>query len=52
MVSNAVLSQADFVSLLFTTQKNGVKGESIVHGHTGHPQECPVVSMHLRVENL
>ena len=26
MASNSVLSQADFVSLLFTTQKNGVKG--------------------------
>ena len=25
-VSNAVLAQADFVSLLFTTQNNGIKG--------------------------
>ena len=25
-VSNAVLTQADFFSLLFTTQNNGVKG--------------------------
>ena len=31
-VSNNVLAQADFVSFLFTTQKNCVKGESIGHG--------------------
>ena len=30
--------QADFVSLLFTTQKNGVKRESIGHSRTGNPQ--------------
>ena len=50
--SNTVLSQADFVSLLFTTQKNGVKGESIGHGHTGHPQGFPVVVMRRQVAYL
>ena len=50
--SNAVLDQADFVSLLFTTQKNGVKGELIVHGRTGHPQGCPVAAMYRQVAYL
>ena len=47
--SNAVLAQADFVRILFTTQNNGVKGESIGHGCTGHPQGCPVAVMRRRV---
>ena len=49
---NTVLYQADFVNLLFTTQKNGVKGGFIGHGPTGHPQGCPVASMGLREEYL
>ena len=44
--SNAVLAQADFFSLLLTTQKNGVKGDSIGHSFTGHHQDCPAASMH------
>ena len=47
LASNAVLSQVDFASLLFITQKNCVKGGSIGHGRTGHPQECPVAAMYL-----
>ena len=43
--SNAVLAQAYFVSLLFTTQKNGVKGQLIGHGCTGHPQEAGKVGL-------
>ena len=35
--SNSVLSQSNFVDLLLITHKNGVKGESIGHGHTCHP---------------
>ena len=50
--SNAMLAQADFVSLLFTTQKNGVKGESIRQGCTGHPQGCPVAAMFSQVVYL
>ena len=42
--SNTVLAQPEFVSLLFTAQKNGVKGGSIGHGRTGHPQGCPVAA--------
>ena len=51
-VSNVVLSQADSVSLLFITQNNGVKGESIGHGRTIHPQECPMAAMRHRVAYL
>ena len=50
--SNAVLTQADFIRLLFTTQKNGVKAKSIGHGHTGNPQRCPVAFMSCRVAYL
>ena len=52
MAYNDVLSQADFVSLLFTTQKNGVKGESVGHGRTIHPQGCQVAAMHLQAAYL
>ena len=30
------LSRLDTVSLTFTSQKNGIKGESITHGRTIH----------------
>ena len=50
--SNSVLAQADFVSLLFTAQKNGVKGKSIGHVRTGHPQWCPVAAMRCQVAYL
>ena len=49
---NSVLDQADSVSLLVTIQKNGVKGGSILHVGTGHPQECPVAAMRCRVAYL
>ena len=47
--SNTVITQAEFVSLLFTTQKNCVKGESIGNGRTGHPQWFPVADMRFQV---
>ena len=50
--TNNILTQADFVSLIFTTNKNGVKADSIRHGITRHPQEYPVAAMHFRVEYL
>ena len=50
--SNALLVQANFVSLLFKTQKNGIKGKSIGHRRTGHPQGCPVAAMRRRVAYL
>ena len=36
------LDNATTASLVFTTQKNGVKGEVITHGMTGDPRVCPV----------
>ena len=47
-----MLSQTDFISLLFIKQKNGVKGESIGHGRIGQPQECPVEAMRCQVAYL
>lgn len=37
------------VSLVFTTQKNGVKGEVISHGLSGDPNCCPVQAVIRRV---
>ena len=50
--SPATQSWAEIFSLLFTTQKNSVKGGSIGHGQTGHPQVCPVSSLRRRVTYL
>ena len=38
----ADLLAATFVTLTFTTQKNGVTNERIGHGRSGHPSLCPV----------
>ena len=40
--TEAELFAATAVSLTFTTQKNGVKGEVISHGRSGHVNTCPV----------
>ena len=50
--STAVLAQSDFVRLLFTTQKNFVKGESNGNGRNVHHQGCPVAAMCCRVAYL
>ena len=34
-----------FIRLLFTTQKNGAKADSIGHGETGHPRACAVAAV-------
>ena len=47
-----ILTQADFVSLLFTTQKNGIKGGFIIHGRTGHTQGFPVAAMRCQLAYL
>ena len=39
--TNNELAAAVFVILVFTTQKNGVRGEKIGHGATGDPLLCP-----------
>ena len=39
------LHAATFACLTFTRQKNGVRGEKIGHGRSGHPQLCPVLAL-------
>ena len=41
-----------FVSLTFSTPKNGVKGEKLAHTPTGHPISCPVRATHRLVAHL
>jgi hypothetical protein len=40
---------ADYVALYFTTQKNGVRGEAIGHGASGHAIACPLRVIRRRV---
>jgi hypothetical protein len=39
------LQAATFVKLTFTIQKNGVRGEKIGHGRSGHLLFCPVLAI-------
>ena len=41
-----------FVSLTFTNQKNGVRGETLGHARSGHPSLCPVLRIVSRVLHL
>ena len=41
-----------FVSLTFSTQNNGVKGEKLAHTPTDHPTSCPVRATLRRVAHL
>ena len=50
--SAAICAAATIVSLLFTTQKNGIKRESIGHGATGHSRACAVAAIWRRVAHL
>lgn len=43
---------ATSVSLTFTTQKNGNRGEVVNHGLSGHPWLCPVRAATRRVSHL
>jgi hypothetical protein len=43
------IRQADYVALYFTTQKNGVRGEAIGHGASGHAIACPIRVIRRRV---
>lgn len=47
-----VLAMATSVSLTFTTQKNGVRGEVVNHGRSGHARLCPVQAAIRRVLHL
>jgi hypothetical protein len=46
------LLAASFGSVTFTSQKNGVRGETIGHGRSGHPTLCPVHALVRRVQQL
>lgn len=48
----ADLQAATFVTLTFTTQKNGVRGETIGHGRSSHPTNCPVHALVRRLTQL
>jgi len=50
--TDAQFRAATSVSLTFTTQKNGVKGEVITHGRSGDPLTCPVRALVRRVRYL
>jgi hypothetical protein len=43
---------ATFASLIFTNQKNAVRGEKVGHARTGHSSSCPVLALIRRVLNL
>lgn len=43
------LLHCTFVSLIFSTQKNGTRGEAIGHGATNNPLACPVRSVARRI---
>ena len=46
------LISADVVSLTFTNQKNGVKGEKLAHAANGNSHSCPVRATLRRVAHL
>ena len=46
------LLSATYVSLTFSTQKNGVKGEQMAHAANGQPLACPVRATLRRVAHL
>jgi hypothetical protein len=48
----ADLNRVTFVTLTFTTQKNGVRGEIIGHARSSHLYACPVISVVNRVRYL
>ena len=46
------LSRLTFVTLTFTSQKNGVRGEVIGLGRSGDPILCPVMALSRRLQHL
>ena len=50
--TNNDLAAATFTILIFTTQKNGVRGEKIGHGATGDTLLCPKEALRRRVMHL
>jgi len=52
LASVAQLLAATFISLTFTDQKNGIKGENISHVSNGQPSACPVHAITRRIIHL
>ena len=52
LCSTPELHSVTFVSLTFMSQKNGVRGETIGHGRSGHPFLCPVARLVSRLLDL
>jgi hypothetical protein len=44
--------RVQYIALEFTTQKNGVRGEMVGLGRSGHPLYCPVVALINRIRHL
>jgi hypothetical protein len=47
-----ILLSATFVVLIFTDQKNAVRGETVGHGRSGDPHACPVLATVRRILHL
>lgn len=43
------LRRTTFATLRFTSQKNGVRGETVGHARSGHPTLCPVQAITSRI---
>jgi hypothetical protein len=50
--TEAELTMVNYIALEFTTQKNGVRGEMVGLGRTGHPTFCPVQALLRRVRHF
>lgn len=50
--SESDFQHCTFVSLIFTTQKNGTRGECIGHGRSGEVFACPVLAVARRIRYL
>jgi hypothetical protein len=46
------LLQVNYIALEFMTQKNGVRGELVGLGRSGHPTYCPVHALITRIRHL
>ncbi len=46
------LTHVNYVALEFTTQKNGVRGELVGLGKSGHPVHCPVQAILCRIQHF
>jgi hypothetical protein len=50
--TDAMLNSVNYIALEFTSQKNGVRGEFIGLGRSGHLTWCPVKALLNRVKHL